>query len=493
MASAVAALALATDARAVRLRALVHALPALDLRLARILAWLREQDLAPLGVSGWTAFLRERVDWGESWVRDMTRLVRSGLLHVLRAACEGRIALSLAAKAPGWCTPEGQEAWVHAAVAGTLPPRPRAKPRGASFTVDPDDPDTLVIWHARRKAMLLTGLPLSDREADAQMLSWWRAERTDLVDEALAPAPRPTPSPWVEWDFDDPAAALVGPWRTPEDLEAALAALDAVQEVRRARVHDVARLYEEVVRENLHRAWGYRDLETFCTAGLGVSPRTLQRYRELGRSLRRLPELAALPATAAEAIGRVATRDDVARWVAVARRIGAGELQRAVAHVEAGADREELLGAYEAAMARATGTVALQGVQAPVPPTRTDRVHPDLPAAARWLLFEVTLPRQRGFGRVKERDRYVCGNPECRRLALRNHAHHLLERARGGTDDPANGVCGCPSCHLRLIHPGHLRVVRAGEALVWTWPDGRTVTVFPGPAGLGVPAQRRAG
>lgn len=485
--------ALAADTRAIRLRTLVHALPALDLRLARILAWLRGQDLASLGVPGWTAFLRERVDWGESWVRDMMRLVRSGLLVVVRAACEGRVALSLAAKAPGWCPPDAQEAWVEAAIAGTLPPRPRAKPRGASFTIEPDDPDALVVWHARRKARLLTGLPLSDREADARMLAWWREERGDLVEEALAPAPRPVATPWVEWEFQDPATALLGPWRTPTSLEEAIAALDAVQEARRARVHEVARLYEAVVREGLHRAWGYRDVETFCATALGVSARTLQRYRELGRTLRRFPALEALPASRAEAIARVATDDDVARWVAVAGRTGAGELSRAVAHVAAGADREEVLGAYEAAMARATGTVALEGIQGPVPATQTDRVHPDLPAAARWLLFEVTLPRQRGFGKVKERDRYVCGNPECRRLALRNQAHHLLERARGGPDAAANGVCACPSCHLRLVHPGHLRVARVGDALVWTWRDGRTVTVFPGPAGLALPAARRAG
>lgn len=499
-ADALTRLALAVDTREARLRDLARALPALDLRLARLLAWLREQDLAALGYPGWLAFLRENVEWGESWVRDMTRLVRSGLGDVIRAACEGRIALSVAAQAPGWCTPEGQADWIARAVAGTLPPRPKARPRGSSSLVEPHEPDALVVWHARRKARLLVGLPLSDREVDERILAWWREDRADLVEEALAPAPRPVSVPLdLDGDADDPATPLLGPWATPASLEEAMAALVRIQAARRERVVALGRLYEEVVREGAYRAWGYRSVEAFCRAAIGLSARSLQRYRELGRALRRHPALGDLPLSKAEAIARVADDDDLERWIAVAGRVGVGELQAATAHVVAGADPEVVLGAYEAAMASTTDTVALQGVQAPVPPTRTDRVHPDLPAAARWLLFEVDLPRQRGFGRVKERDDYVCANPECRRRALRNHAHHRRFRSEGGTDDLANGDCACPSCHLRLVHPGHVVVTEAatarGLARVWHYPGGRTVTVFPGPEGLGLakPGARMAG
>lgn len=465
------------DPRDLVLRTLSHGLQALDLRLARVLAWLRDQPLETLGYPGWQAFCRERVDWGESWVRDMVRLVRSGLSEVVVAACRGELPLAVAVKAPGWCTPETQGAWIALAREGALPPRGR--PRGASSTVEvTDEADVLVIWYARRIAGLLTGLDLSDREADERILEWWRAQRHDLVEEALAGAPRPVPSEAdPDWAVEDPATALLGPWRTPGTIEEGLATLDQIQAARRERAVEMGQRYEEVVRLGLHRAWGYGSLNAWCTVALGVSPRTLQRYRELGRALRRFPRLSALPLSKADAIGRVAREWDVARWVAVAERTGVRELQRAVKHVEAGADPEVLLGAYEEAMTTATTTVALARVQAPVPPPLTDRVHPDLPAAAWWLVFEVKLPEQRGFGEVKERVDHVCANAECRRRALRNHAHHRVWRSEGGTDDPENGDCVCPSCHLRLIHPRHVAVRREGERIVWTYP-GRVVSVF---------------
>lgn len=469
---------LAQDPRDARLRALARSVQGMDLRLARLLAWFRDQALELLGFSGWQAFCRERVDWAESWIRDMVRLVRSGLDQVVAAACRGQVQLAVAVKAPGWCPPGAQAEWVALARAGQLPPRPVARPRGASFTIATGEEDTLVVWHARRRASLLVGLELSDREADERILEWWRARRTDLVEDALAPAPKPAPALFsVDWEVDDPATALLGAWHTPSTLEEGLAQLDEIQEARRGRAAEMGRLYEEVVRLALYRAWGYGSLNAWCQTALGLSPRTLQRYRELGEALRRHPELAELPLTKAEAIGRVAYRRHIDRWVAVAARTGVRELLRAAGHVQAGADPEALLTEYEAAMRATTTTVALPRVRDPIPPPLTDRVHPDLPRAARWLLFEVAIPRQRGFGRVKEAVDFVCGNPECRRRALRNHAHHRVFLSEGGTDDLDNGECLCPSCHLRLVHPRHASVVREGDRLVWTFP-GRVVTVF---------------
>ena len=401
---------------------------------------------------------------------------------MIAAACRDEISLALAVQAPGWCPPDAQEDWVRAARDGTLASRPKVRPRGASTTIEPDEADGLVIWHARRKAGLLTGLSLSDREADARILAWWREERTDLVAEAFAPAPRPAVATFdLEWGFDDPATLLLGPWHTPTSVPGGLALFEEIQEARRSRVVELGVGYEEVVRRSLHRTWGYRTVEEFCRVALGLSARSLQRYVELGRALRRHPALADLPLTKAQAIARVARDRDVERWVAVGARVGVTELAAAVAHVEAGADPEVLLGAYEAAMASTTTTVALRSVAATPPPAPvTDRVHPDLPKAARWLLFEVEIPRQHGFGKVKERDDFACSNPEDRRRALRNHAHHRQSRAEGGSDHPDNGECDCPSCHLRLIHPGHIRAERRGDTWVWHYP-GRVVTVFPGP------------
>jgi hypothetical protein len=463
-----------------RLRLLATVTPALDLRLARVLAWLRAQDLAPLGYPGWLAFTREHVDWGEAWIRSLVRLVRSGLGEVLRAACEGRVPLPVAVTAPSTCAPADQAAWVAAAEVGAQPTR-RRPPSGASFTIEPDQADSLRIWHARQKARLLEGLPLTDREADERMLAWWRADRPEeLIARALAPAPAPPAAPGdgaPEWPFADPADPLVGPWRTPSDLADAMDLLAAVQAARRGRVIELGRLYEQVVRAGLYRCWGFRDVESFCKATMQRSARSLQRDRDLGCALRRLPVLqdSKLSLARVAAVGRVANEDDVERWLAVAARTPVIELERAVQHVAAGADGDALLDAYEGVMASTTGSVGLAAIQAPVPPRPTDRVHPDLPKAARWLLA-VQLPPQRGFGRVKERDRFVCANPECRRRALRNHAHHLRFRQDGGDDTLENGACVCPSCHLRLIHAGHVTVEMLGTTLVWTFP-GRVVTV----------------
>ena len=480
-----------TDGEAIRtrLKALATAAPALDLRLARLLAWLRVRDLAPLGYAGWIAFTREHVDWGEAWIRSLVRLVRSGLGAVLRAACEGRIPLTVAVVAPSTCAADAQDAWIAACQAGFVPDVGR-RPSGSFSTIEPDEADALVIWHARHRVRLLEGLPLADREADDRLLAWWRGHRPpeEIVSAALAPAPAPAVAPGdyaPDWEFADPADLLLGPWRTPANLDDAMLLLHQVQTARRSRALDLGRLYERVVREGLHRMWGFRDVESFCEATMGRTARSLQRHRELARVLRRRPALreaaeAGMSLARVEAVGRIADEYDVERWVAVAARTPVVEIRQASAHVEMGVDAEVLLDAYEATMAAsATGTVALASIQVPVPPRLTDRVHPDLPEAARWLLA-IPLPAQRGFGRVKERDHFIDANPECRRRALRNHAHHVLFRQHGGDDTPENGVCVCPGCHLRLIHANHVSVTKVGDALVWSYP-GRTVTVVPGP------------
>ncbi len=118
--------------------------------------------------------------------------------------------------------------------------------------------------------------------------------------------------------------------------------------------------------------------------------------------------------------------------------------------------------------------VSLEAAWAPPPVPNYDRVHVDLPKAARWFLENVRLDPQKGFGKVKERDHFTCRNPECGCRNLRVQAHHLHPRARGGGDEPENGITVCKCCHLRLIHTGRISVTRIGAALVWRYP-GRVV------------------
>jgi 5-methylcytosine-specific restriction endonuclease McrA len=72
-----------------------------------------------------------------------------------------------------------------------------------------------------------------------------------------------------------------------------------------------------------------------------------------------------------------------------------------------------------------------------------------------------TLQRQ-----IRERDNHCCQVPGCSRAAV--HAHHIIPRSKGGTDDEWNLVSLCASHHLNGIHGGRIRVTgRAPDKLVW--------------------------
>ncbi|HEY6004453.1 MAG TPA: HNH endonuclease signature motif containing protein [Anaeromyxobacter sp.] len=78
--------------------------------------------------------------------------------------------------------------------------------------------------------------------------------------------------------------------------------------------------------------------------------------------------------------------------------------------------------------------------------------------------------------KVRERDLGRCQVPGCSRRAV--HAHHIIPRSQGGTDDPENLVALCACHHLRGIHGGYMRVRGlAPDRLVWevgsvVWGDG---------------------
>jgi hypothetical protein len=196
----------------------------------------------------------------------------------------------------------------------------------------------------------------------------------------------------------------------------------------------------------------------------------------------------------------------------IAGRVGRLEFDRAVRDARSEGSNA-VIAAYRAAIA-ATDRWAGEAMSAgaPVPATsagaallpatsagavRVAIPHPDpdrasgpvrapaeLLPASRWWVENVELEPQRGFGQVKERDAFVCQNPECGRRSLRNHAHHKHERQAGGPDTPENGATLCPVCHLRGVHGGRLKVddihVEGREAYLWAWPDGRRVVAFLG-------------
>jgi hypothetical protein len=88
-------------------------------------------------------------------------------------------------------------------------------------------------------------------------------------------------------------------------------------------------------------------------------------------------------------------------------------------------------------------------------------------AIASWW---VSTPRAH---RVFARDGWRCTVPGC--TSQRNlHAHHVLFRSAGGSDDLANLTTLCAAHHHRCVHEGVIRVAgRAPDALVFEMPLGR--------------------
>jgi hypothetical protein len=461
---------------------LVDAGQALDLRLARLLAWFKRQDLAPLGIPSYTSFCAERVDWKSTWIRQLVRLASSELEAVKMAVCTGAIPITTAVLAPSQTDVAGEADWLLAALEGLVAPTWVERDATPKCTIEGKDART--VHRARQLARLCLGRAVSDGVADRFVLHTWRQQRCgkEVLAEARETPPAPDLSPLPPWcQQADPATALLGPWVTPRDVNHGLELLELAKKARRRRIMELGQLYSLVGEDKLYRDWGYLSLAEMARDGLGLSARTLERYRLAADNAFIYPELGRAIATGldldrAEILQDIVEEETVERWLALARRTGVQELARAVRFaVETGV--EPVLQAYEGAMAHTTETVALRAVQRLPTAPAYDLVHPDLVEAATWFFVEVKPERQYGFGKVKERANFTCENPECGRPTLRLHAHHLVQRSHGGGNEDANAVALCCSCHLRLIHSGHLAVERRGANLIWRYP-GRTVVCF---------------
>ncbi len=524
-----------------RMAALAGGGKALDLRLARLLAWFRQKDLSHLGYPSFAVFMRERSDWARSQTYQLMRLASCGLPRIQAAVCLGLISFEQAFSAVGEIGPDEQIRWLQDALAGRVEawrekrPQPDDGPEPLRWAVDLQGEQLTEIREARHLAHLCIGRPVSDEQADRYILKAWRARRPGK--EILAEARQAPPVPDVgesSWcDAPDPATPLVGPWEEPRDPQHGLQLLERVQRVRRMRVLALGRAYQIVVKEKLCPEMGYHSLGGLAKDGLGLSKRSLERLRALALLIDELVPVRqavarGLDLDRARIVADISCEEDVEDWLCVARWTGKGELRRAVRAV--GSSKRvarELLAQYRQAieLARelvpgaapmgiapvedeeatetgsgaqreATGTgrrppaprpgpmlaVALRAVLAPPPQPRWETVNAHLPVAARWFLENVKPEPQKGFGKVKERDDFRCQNPECRRRTLRTHAHHKHQRQEGGDDSPGNGDTLCPSCHLRLIHAGRVAMEEIhlegmGLVLVWRYP-GRVVVVL---------------
>jgi hypothetical protein len=211
-----------------------YASGALDLRLARLLAWFKRQNLAPLGWQSYTAFCKEKVAWGSTWLRKLVRLAEADLPLVKAAVCSGVLPISHAVRALGQAE-DDEEKWLAEALRGRFPRSERPEERfDVAWISDEIEP----IIAARELARLLIGRNVSNDKADRFVRNAWKKQlpTVELVEAARQIPPAPIQGPIPPWPEDDPATILVGPWRTPVDLQDGLALLDVLQQARRLRI-----------------------------------------------------------------------------------------------------------------------------------------------------------------------------------------------------------------------------------------------------------------
>ena len=187
--------------------ALAGAGNAIDLRIARLAAWVKTQDPAECGYSSHTALFRQHIAWSNSWLRSLVRLVESDLPAIQAAVCLGLIPLSTAIKAPGHVDPEEQAWWLERAQRGDkgLASNPRGRSQDTNprtvRTVDLEGEDLRAIHGARQLSRLVSGHPLSNADSDYYVLDCWakRVDGKQLLSQARRAPPPPPRRTTPEW------------------------------------------------------------------------------------------------------------------------------------------------------------------------------------------------------------------------------------------------------------------------------------------------------
>jgi len=123
--------------------------------------------------------------------------------------------------------------------------------------------------------------------------------------------------------------------KVDQSLRQAFAALDAA--------HQCALLwFHEAWQRKLYRDLGYASMEQYATESLGFSPNRTWQFLRLARDLDRLPDLLEavtsgdLEWTKAQQVGRVATPETAAEWVAAAKQNSRRKLARKIKAARAG-------------------------------------------------------------------------------------------------------------------------------------------------------------
>ena len=139
---------------------------ALDLRVARLIAWFKRQSLLPIGYTSYRTFAVHHVDWSDSWIREVVRLVESPLERVKAAVCIGLIPLREAVRAPGKACVETEASWLADTLVGRSNRPVRRRRAEREPEVDLSGKDLVTIQAARDLARIHMGAPVEDTTAD---------------------------------------------------------------------------------------------------------------------------------------------------------------------------------------------------------------------------------------------------------------------------------------------------------------------------------------
>ncbi len=316
----------------------------------------------------------------------------------------------------------------------------------------------------------------------------------------LAPpeAPAATVLPWV-------AALTAGlDAASPRELDARLCRAAALERGLLARMGPLLLAFAAA---RGHQAFGFRSLDAYARERLGMSPRKARALLRVERACVRSPALAEawrsgrLSWSRAQALVPLVLAPGSERfhaaWLARAAEVTARRLEDDVDFALAsGAFDPTQLPALPSGVqigARPTGAetdVTSESWVANVPADvgrlfraclcSVQRRLGASPGAALAAMFEHCIATWRrppgrlpAEHRVFERDGWRCTVPGC--TSYRNlHAHHVVFRSAGGSDEDANLTTLCAFHHQRGVHAGAIRVLgRAPDGLVFELPLGR--------------------
>ncbi len=269
------------------------------------------------------------------------------------------------------------------------------------------------------------------------------------------------------------------PVRVPEEgleeLETARAIdgwVRGLAELRASWDDVVGNLARGVQASGLFRVLGFASLGHYARERLGLSARAVEQRAALEKRLWEVPALreakeAGLSYEQLRLLSRLPD-GEIAAWIPRARELTCIALRRAL---ETGQEAQLCAGraftvrvpwfigcllraAFRAARA-AEGRMLSEGES--------------LVVLARHFTatWQGSFSRRRSRSQqIRERDLGRCQAPGCSRAAT--HAHHIVPRSQGGSDDPSNLVSVCTVHHYRGIHAGTLKIRgKAPDRLAW--------------------------